>query len=42
MEFSQHREAWNKGKLVGQKRPLKPKDIRQSEFSFRTPIRFET
>jgi len=27
MEFSQHREPWNKGKLVGQKRPLKPKDI---------------
>src|ERR1044071_4533411 len=22
-----HREPWNKGKLVGQKRPLKPKDI---------------
>ena len=22
-----HREAWNKGKLVGQKAPLKPKDI---------------
>ena len=27
MEFSQHREPWNKGKLVGQKPPLKPKDI---------------
>ena len=27
MEFTQHREPWNKGKLVGQKRPLKPKDI---------------
>lgn len=27
MEASQHREAWNKGKLVGQKPPLKPKDI---------------
>lgn len=27
METSQHREAWNKGKLVGQKPPLKPKDI---------------
>lgn len=22
-----HRETWNKGKLVGQKAPLKPKDI---------------
>ena len=27
MEFTQHREPWNKGKLVGQKRPLKLKDI---------------
>jgi len=27
MESSQRREAWNKGKLVGQKPPLKPKDI---------------
>lgn len=27
MESSQHREAWNKGKLFGQKPPLKPKDI---------------
>lgn len=27
MEASQKREAWNKGKLVGQKPPLKPKDI---------------
>ena len=27
METSQKREAWNKGKLVGQKPPLKPKDI---------------
>lgn len=27
MEASQHREAWDKGKLVGQKPPLKPKDI---------------
>jgi integrase len=27
MELTQHREAWNKGKLVGQKPPLKPKDI---------------
>ncbi len=27
MEIIQKREAWNKGKLVGQKTPLKPKDI---------------
>ncbi len=27
MESNQHREPWNKGKLVGQKPPLKPKDI---------------
>ena len=27
METNQHREPWNKGKLVGQKPPLKPKDI---------------
>lgn len=27
MESSQKREAWNKGKLIGQKPPLKPKDI---------------
>ena len=27
MEFTQHRQPWNKGKLIGQKRPLKPKDI---------------
>ena len=27
METTQKREAWNKGKLVGQKTPLKPKDI---------------
>jgi len=27
MEAIQKREAWNKGKLVGQKPPLKPKDI---------------
>ena len=27
METTQKREAWNKGKLVGQKPPLKPKDI---------------
>lgn len=27
METSKQREPWNKGKLVGQKAPLKPKDI---------------
>jgi integrase len=27
MELIQKREAWNKGKLVGQKPPFKPKDI---------------
>ncbi len=27
MESDQHRVPWNKGKLVGQKPPLKPKDI---------------
>ena len=27
MEATQQREPWNKGKLVGQKPPLKPKDI---------------
>ena len=27
MELTEHREPWNKGKLVGQKPPLKPKDI---------------
>lgn len=26
MESIQKREAWNKGKLTGQKPPLKPKD----------------
>ncbi|MEF8732061.1 MAG: tyrosine-type recombinase/integrase [Candidatus Accumulibacter meliphilus] len=27
MESTQRREPWNKGKLIGQKPPLKPKDI---------------
>lgn len=27
MDTTQKREAWNKGKLIGQKPPLKPKDI---------------
>ena len=33
MEACQKREAWNKGKLVGQKPPLKPKDIWAIRFS---------
>jgi hypothetical protein len=28
MAITRKREAWNKGKRVGQKPPLKPKDIR--------------
>ena len=28
METDQTREPWNKGKLVGQKSSLKPKDVR--------------
>jgi len=28
MASTQHRKAWNKGKLLGQKPPVKPKDIR--------------
>ena len=27
MESTKKRETWNKGKIVGQKPPLKPKDI---------------
>jgi hypothetical protein len=27
MKTEQPREAWNKGKLVGQKPPLRPKDV---------------
>ncbi|MGF6875802.1 hypothetical protein OKW35_005274 [Paraburkholderia sp. MM5477-R1] len=27
MRTEQSREAWNKGKLVGQKPPLRPKDV---------------
>ena len=27
MEFYEHRKIWNKGKLFGQKTPLKPRDI---------------
>jgi len=42
MESIQHREPWNKGKLIGQKPPLKPKDIWQSGFIFRIRIGFAT
>ena len=24
---SRHRDPWNKGRVIGQKRPLKPKDV---------------
>ncbi len=27
LKTHQHRQPWNKGKLIGQKPPLKPKDI---------------
>jgi hypothetical protein len=27
MKTQQTREAWNKGKLIGQKPPLRPKDV---------------
>ena len=26
-EVSSHRSPWNKGRLIGQKRPLKPKEV---------------
>jgi hypothetical protein len=26
-EVSSHRAPWNKGRLIGQKRPLKPKEV---------------
>ena len=41
METTQHRESWNKGKLVGQKPPLKPKDIWAIRTTFKTQGRFE-
>jgi site-specific recombinase XerC len=46
MEANQSREPWNKGKLVGQKPPLKPKDIRairihpQNDHQVRDPAVF--
>ena len=36
MKTEPSREAWNKGKLVGQKPPLKPKDVWASGSTFRT------
>jgi hypothetical protein len=36
METIQKREAWNKGKLIGQKPPLKPKDIWAIRFHLQT------
>jgi hypothetical protein len=29
-EVSSHRAPWNKGRLIGQKRPLKPKEVSRS------------
>jgi len=40
MESNQTWEPWNKGKLVGQKPPLKPKDIWPSESTSKTSTRF--
>jgi hypothetical protein len=34
MEVIEKRDAWNKGKLVGQKPPLKPKDIWANASAF--------
>ena len=39
MESNKHREAWNKGKLVGQKPPLKPKDIWAIRFQLQSEHR---
>ncbi|MBK8338192.1 MAG: recombinase XerD [Sterolibacteriaceae bacterium] len=36
MESTQHREPWNKGKLVGQKPPLKPKDVWAIRFQLQS------
>ena len=36
MESTRHREPWNKGKLVGQKPPLKPKDIWAIRFQLQS------
>jgi hypothetical protein len=43
METNQTREPWNKGKLVGPKPPLKPKDTSgPSESTSNTNIAFVT
>ena len=39
METIQKREAWNKGRLVGQKPPLKPKDIWASDTGGKHPAK---
>lgn len=39
---SQPHEPWNKGKLIGQKAPLKLKDIWAIGFGFNSAIRFVT
>jgi hypothetical protein len=33
-EVSSHRAPWNKGRLIGQKRPLKPKEV----WAIRVPL----
>ena len=42
MENVQSHDPWNKSKLVGQKLPLKLKDISQSAFIFNAIITFGT
>jgi hypothetical protein len=36
-EVSSHRAPWNKGRLIGQKRPLKPKEVWAIRVSHREP-----
>jgi hypothetical protein len=36
-EVSSHRAPWNKGRLIGQKRPLKPKEV----WSIRVRLQLE-
>ena len=40
METINKRKAWNKGKLVGQKPPLKPKDIWAIRIHLQNAMRF--
>ena len=42
MEVMEKGQAWNKGKLIGQKPPLKPKISGRFEFTFRTRMQFAT